>query len=512
MPDRTGAGIGDSTLPARWARQWAADPGGRALRMAGATAVGSWCTYAELDGRSRDAAQRLAAQGLSPGDRVLISARPSIETVVAMVAVLRMGAVAVPVNPSATAREVVVQAADVQPSLAIIDEPSQAAAVADAAPRAMRCTVALERIDDGGTGTRSEPTVLLDGAAPEDPALMVYTSGTTGSPKGAVLSHRNLAAGTASVAGAWRWLPTDRLVLALPLFHVHGLCAGLFGGLAAGSGAIVFERFDAGAVLRACAADATMFFGVPTMYHRMLGHADVTALGSLRLCVSGSAPLPPPLWGALRAEAGVEVLERYGMTETLLTLSNPYDGERRPGTVGFPLPGVSIRIGELSGRPGTATTDGPSDSAEAEGELFVSGPTVFSGYWGRPAATQAVLSSGWFATGDIVAADADGYVSIRGRRDDLIISGGHNVYPAEVEDVLIAHPAVAEVAVTGVPSADLGQVVTAWIVADGRPPTLEELRAVCADRLAPHKHPRDIRVVEALPRNALGKIQRGQLR
>ncbi|HUA96343.1 MAG TPA: AMP-binding protein, partial [Acidimicrobiales bacterium] len=332
--------------------------------------------------------------------------------------------------------------------------------------------------------------------------------GTTGAPKGAVLSHGNVAAGTAALISAWRWEPSDRLVLALPLFHVHGLCAGLLGTLAAGGSAVLQGRFEPDGVLEAVRRDrASLFFGVPTMYHRILATGQASDLARLRLSVSGSAPLPAPLWERVRAD-GTAVLERYGMTETLLTVSNPYDGERRPGTVGFPLPGVEVRLEGDCAPPNS----GAAPLAEGEsGTLLVRGPSVFSGYWDRPAATAECFEGDWFRTGDVMSVGSDGYLSVRGRRIDVIISGGYNVYPAEVEDVLLAHPGVAEAVVTGTPSDEWGEVVTAWVVAAGEPVAPADLQAFAAERLAPYKRPRAVWVVDALPRNAMGKVLRSEL-
>jgi len=281
-------------------------------------------------------------------------------------------------------------------------------------------------------------------------------------------------------------------VHALPAFHGHGLCVGLYASFAAGASVVLLPGFDVTAVLDAAAAHhATLFFGVPTMYHRLAASVRVDELRRLRLVVSGSAPLPAGLHDTVAARAGTRILERYGMTETLMTVSNPYDGDRRPGTVGFPLPGVDVRL-----------DDG--------GQITLRGPTVFRGYWERPGATADAFDAGWFRTGDLAEID-DGYLRILGRAGDLIISGGFNVYPAEVEDALAGHHAVAEVAVTGTPSDEWGETVTAWVVADGSVPTLEELQAFVADRLVAYKRPRRLRIVDALPRNALGKVRRGDL-
>ncbi len=486
----TALAAGDS-LPAVWAARWATDPAHPVLRVDGV-----WWTAAALEERTRRAAHRLAAAGLGPGERVVWSTATSFDAVVAGLGALRLGAVVVPVNAAYTERELAHVVADVRPAVAVVERREQAAWVAAASGSST--TVVFPDLSPAGVAgrvTTAGAAPVLDRSGADDAALIVFTSGTTGAPKGAVLTHANLLAGARAVAAAWRWAPDDRLVLALPLFHVHGLCIGLFGTLVVGASAIVLDRFSAEAVLDAAGeAGGTLFFGVPTMYHRLAGSGRVGELARLRLCVSGSAPLPAPLWERVRIDAGVPILERYGMTETLLTVSNPYDGERRPGTVGFPLPGVEAR------------TDG------ADGGLLVRGPSVFGGYWERPAATDAAFEDGWFRTGDVVTEDADGYLAVRGRQSDLIISGGHNVYPAEVEDVLLGHPAVAEVAVVGVPSDEWGEAVVAWVVPAGAAVSAEALAEFAAARLAPYKRPRQVRFVDALPRNAMGKVQRAELR
>jgi malonyl-CoA/methylmalonyl-CoA synthetase len=314
-----------------------------------------------------------------------------------------------------------------------------------------------------------------------------------------MLTHGNTLASCEALRLAWRWDEHDRLVLALPLFHVHGLGVGLHGTLLCGGSAVLLPRFDADAVLDAARAhDATLFFGVPTMYARLAASPRAVELAALRLCVSGSAPLPASLHEQLATRAGVRVLERYGMTETIMNVSNPYDGERRPGTVGFPLPGVDVRL------------DTGEDGDDA-GEILLRGPNVFPGYWRREDATRAAFTDGWFRSGDVGELDADGYLSIVGRAKELIISGGFNVYPREVEDVLLAHPAVAEVAVVGEPSDEWGELVVAVVVPTGEPPSEAELLAHAARDLAPYKQPRRVRFVDALPRNALGKVLRHEL-
>jgi malonyl-CoA/methylmalonyl-CoA synthetase len=435
---------------------------------------------AVLDGRTAALAAALSERGVSPGDRVLWCARATLPAIEPLIAVLRCGAVLVPLSPSATGPELAHVIGDARPVLALFDEDRTEAG---------RVGLSAVRIEElGRTAARARPGPDPT-RQPGDDALIVYTSGTTGKPKGAVHSHGSLLAGVTALLSAWAWAPEDRLVLCLPLFHVHGLCAGLFGTLTAGAAAVVFDRFDEAAILQQ-ATSSTMFFGVPTMYHRLAATGESSALGVLRLCVSGSAPLAPDLWHHLASD-GVAVLERYGMTETLLTLSNPLVGERRPGSVGLPLPGVQ------------AALDGADESGI--GELLVRGPSLCRGYWGRAAFDAA----DWFATGDLVSVSDDGYVSIRGRRTELIITGGHNVYPAEVEAVLARHPGVVEVAVVGLPSAEWGETVVAYVVGDPDPVSLQELAAA---ELAPFKCPRQVRLIDALPRNALGKVVRSELR
>ena len=472
------------TLPAAWAAVWARAPEAEVLWAPDR----GWLGAGELEAASRRVAGRLRAAGVGPGERMLFSAQASPELVIAHVAALRAGIVVVPANTAYRERELAHIIADSRPRAALVDDRERAGWVRAAAPETLVVgpEVALE---DGEPGP-------LDAAAPEDPALIGYTSGTTGAPKGAVLTHANLLASSESVGLAWRWSADDRLVLALPLFHVHGLCVGLHGTLLAGASALLLPRFEVDAVLDAAAAHrATLFFGVPTMYQRLARSPRVGELSRLRLCVSGSAPLPAELHRALAERGGQRVLERYGMTETLMNVSNPYEGERRPGSVGLPLPGVEVRL------------DGGR-----EGEIEVRGPNVFAGYWERPQATAESFRRGWFRTGDLGALDDDGYLRILGRSRELIITGGLNVYPREVEDVLGTHPEVAEVAVVGLPSEEWGETVAAFVVPAVERPRAERLLEHAAERLAPFKRPRRIVFVQALPRNALGKVLKHELR
>jgi malonyl-CoA/methylmalonyl-CoA synthetase len=467
-----------STLPAVWARQWAARPD-RPVLVDGTDGTRT-VDAATLDGQTAALASVLAERGVRPGDRVLWCARATLPSVAALVAVLRSGAVLVPLSTAATEAEIAHVVDDARPVLAITDR---------LRPDAFAPGLPVVEVEDLARTAARATAGAAPALQPGDDALIVYTSGTTGRPKGAVHTHGSLLAGISSLLAAWAWRPEDRLVLSLPLFHVHGLCAGLFGTLTAGASAAVFDRFDESAVLGAIPT-STMFFGVPTMYHRLAASGLSTGLGALRLCVSGSAPLAPDLWHRLAAD-GVAVLERYGMTETLLTLSNPLDGERRPGSVGLPLPGVEAAVDDAD--------------EHGVGELKVRGASLCRGYWGR----DAFAPGEWFATGDLVSVADDGYVTVRGRRTELIITGGHNVYPAEVEAVLSRHPGVVEVAVVGVPSAEWGETVVAYVVGD---PDLASLRELAATDLAPFKCPREVRLIDALPRNALGKVVRGELR
>ncbi|WP_019630756.1 AMP-binding protein [Actinomadura atramentaria] len=360
------------------------------------------------------------------------------------------------------------------------------------------------------------PLVPLDDLPPADPpaarpdpdatALVLYTSGTTGAPKGVLLSRRALAAGIDALAEAWDWTPGDVLVHGLPLFHVHGLVLGVLGALRVGSPLVHTGRPRPEAYARAAAEDGgSLFFGVPTVWSRLAADPGAAAaLRSARLLVSGSAALPVPVFGRIAELTGHRPVERYGMTETLITVSARADGERRPGRVGRPLPGVATRLAAEDGAPV------PHDG-ETPGELHVRTPTLFDGYLNRPDATAAAFTpDGWFRTGDIAVVEPDGTHRIVGRAStDLIKSGGYRIGAGEIEDVLLAHPAVREAAVVGAPHPDLGEQVAAYVVADGVGEA--EVAAFAAERLTAHKRPRVVRLVESLPRNAMGKVVKSRL-
>ncbi|MFJ4687993.1 acyl-CoA synthetase [Streptomyces sp. NPDC088789] len=428
--------------------------------------------------------------------RVAVWATSELETAVAVVGVLGAGVTAVPLNPRSGERELGHILADSAPDAVLTAPGAQLPAALDGVPRI-------------------EVDVRAEGPAPEDsaddsaPALIVYTSGTTGPPKGAVLSRRAVSATLDALADAWQWTDADVLVHALPLFHVHGLVLGILGPLRRGGSVRHLGRFDTAGVARELGGGATMLFGVPTMYHRIAealpgDPALVKALAGARLLVSGSAALPVHDHERIAAATGRRVIERYGMTETLMNTSVRADGEARPGTVGVPLPGVELRL---------AGDDGVSVAAfdgESVGEIQLRGPNLFTEYLNRPDATaDAFTADGWFRTGDMAVRDPDGYVRIVGRKaTDLIKSGGYKIGAGEIENALLEHPGVREAAVTGEPDPDLGERIVAWIVpADpGAPPADEELADYVARRLAPHKRPRVIRRLDALPRNDMGKI------
>jgi malonyl-CoA/methylmalonyl-CoA synthetase len=486
-PDRLDL-LAAGSLPAAWRRLASEDPGRPALWAEGP----GWRTRGDLEAAGARVAGRLARAGLAAGDRLLVSAATSMDLVAAYLGALRMGLVVVPANTAYTEREIAHIVGDARPRAAVVDDPERGAWVRRAAGGDLLVAGPEVDLPDG------DPPPL-DGAGPGDPALLCYTSGTTGAPKGAVLAHGNLLASAEALRLAWRWTSDDRLVLALPLFHVHGLGVGLHGTLLAGASAVLLPRFEVGAVLDAARDhQATLFFGVPTMYTRLAASPRAGELARLRLCVSGSAPLAPSVFERLAERAGQRVLERYGMTETIMNVSNPCDGERRPGTVGLPLPGVELRL-----------------AGGDQGEVLLRGPNVFSGYWENPEATaEAFDPGGWFRTGDLGSFDERGYLRIEGRSKELIITGGYNVHPREVEELLLEHPGVAEAAVVGTPSEEWGEQVTAFVVpADpAAPPGREELLAFAAERLAGFKRPRSLHYVEALPRNALGKVLKHELR
>ena len=361
----------------------------------------------------------------------------------------------------------------------------------------------LEDFLDGASGAYEAGLPDAD-----DLAAIAYTSGTTGRSKGAMLLHRNLVANAEAVCTAWRWTADDVLLLALPLFHVHGLMVGAHCTFFAGAGAELHRKFDAATVYDALIEGrVTMFFGVPTMYTRLLREAALREERPrpLRLYVSGSAPLSPQAFEEFERLFGERILERYGMTETIMNLTNPYDGKRKPGTVGMPFPGQEARVVDVESREPL--------SAGGVGEIEVRGPHVFAGYWNRPDATEESFDEdGWFRTGDLGYVDEEGYFAISGRAKELIISGGYNVYPREVEEVIEGCPGVSEVAVVGLPDPEYGERVVAAVVRDDQNLNAEKVKEFCREALASYKKPREVVLVESLPRNALGKVLKHEVR
>jgi malonyl-CoA/methylmalonyl-CoA synthetase len=474
------------------------------------TPAGRRLAYDDVVAESARLAGALRALGVEPGDRVAAQVEKSPEALLLYLACARAGAIFLPLNTAYTLAELEYFVSDAEPSLVVCD-PGRAAGVRPlAAARGVR---AVETLDAAGQGSlveraRGLPATFADAErGPDDLAAILYTSGTTGRSKGAMLTHENLASNARALAHLWRFGRDDVLVHALPIFHTHGLFTAATTTLFAGGSLLFLPRFDPDEVMRVLPR-ATSMMGVPTYYVRLLQHPGLTreAARHVRLFTSGSAPLLPETHRAFLERTGHAILERYGMTETNMNTSNPYDGERVPGTVGFPLPGVDLRIVD----PETGSPLG----ADQIGMIEVRGPNVFKGYWRNPEKTAAeIREDGFFITGDLGKIDARGYVHIVGRGKDLIIVGGYNVYPREVEVEIEAVPGVLECAVVGLPHPDLGEGVTAFVVADGRRPVAEEdvARALEA-RLARFKRPRRVLFVPDLPRNAMGKVQKNVLR
>jgi fatty acid CoA ligase FadD36 len=437
----------------------------------------------ELYAAAAGAAEQLAGAAVAA-----VSATPSIETAIGLIGCLQAGVPAVPVPPDAGAREREHLIKDSGATVWLGERPDDLDPAIDAI-----------RVDRSRLATPpTEPDADATG-------LIMYTSGTTGAPKGAVISRRALAAQLDGLAEAWRWGPDDVLVHGLPIFHVHGLVLGLLGPLRLGSPLIHTGRPRPESYAAAAEAGGTLFFGVPTVWGRIAAKPDAArALASARLLVSGSAGLPPTVFRDLRQLAGKGPIERYGMTETLITIAARVDGERRPGWVGMPIAGVEARVVDDHGQPIAA--DG-----EAIGDLQVRGSTMFEGYLSRPEATaEAYTDDGWFRTGDVAAVDSDDQHRIVGRASiDLIKSGGYRIGAGEIEAVLLDYPGIDEAAVVGVPDADLGQRVVAYVVGDRV--NEQEVIDWVAGQLSVHKRPREIRPVDSLPRNAMGKIQKAKL-
>ncbi|MGW2795167.1 acyl-CoA synthetase [Streptomyces sp. NPDC001251] len=449
-------------------------------------------TYAELAAAAASLAQRIADAG-----RVAVWATPTPQTVVGVVAALVAGVPVVPLNPKTGERELTHIVRDSEPAVVL-------AAADDQLPPALHGLPRIDVAADAPTTGTAAPALPPE-PDDESAALIVYTSGTTGPPKGAVLPGRAIAATLDALRDAWEWSADDVLVHGLPLFHVHGLILGVLGPLRRGGSVRHLGRFSVEGVTRELSTGATLLFGVPTMYHRIAEAASADrelakALAGARLLVSGSAALPAPDHRRIARATGRAVIERYGMTETLMLCAERADGGARPGTVGAPLPGVELRL---------------ADESDGIGEIQVRGPNLFTGYLNRPDATAAAFTEdGWFRTGDMASLDADGQVRIVGRKaTDLIKSGGYKIGAGEIENALLDHPGVREAAVTGEPDEDLGERIVAWVVPTDpqSPPNESELTDHVARELAPHKRPRAVHFLAELPRNDMGKIMKRAL-
>jgi malonyl-CoA/methylmalonyl-CoA synthetase len=481
------------------------DPG----RLAIETVDGQRITYGDLIARAGQTANVLVARGVKPGDRVAAQTEKSVPGLVLYLATVRAGAVYLPLNTAYTLNELEYFITDAEPSLVVCD-PSKADGIGAIAAKV---GAKVETLGADGKGSLTDAAAM---AKPEfetvarendDLAAILYTSGTTGRSKGAMLSHDNLASNSLALVDYWRFTNKDVLIHALPIYHTHGLFVASNVTLFARASMIFLPKFDPELIIKLMSR-ATVMMGVPTFYTRLLQSPALTkeSTAHMRLFVSGSAPLLAETHREWAARTGHAVLERYGMTETNMNTSNPYDGERVPGAVGHALPGVSVRVTD----PETGKTLGP----EHVGMIEVKGPNVFKGYWRMPEKTKAEFrDDGFFITGDLGKVDGTGYVHILGRGKDLVISGGFNVYPKEIESEIDAMPGVIETAVIGVPHADFGEGVTAVVVCDKNAGVDEASVLKALDgRLAKFKMPKRVFIVDELPRNAMGKVQKNILR
>jgi malonyl-CoA/methylmalonyl-CoA synthetase len=461
-------------------------------------------SFADIDARTGQLGARLGLLGGKVGDRVLVQVEKSPEAVLLYLATLRMGMVFVPLNTAYTAEEVAYFIGDAEPAI-IVCRPTDAATM-----QALSGTVKVVTLDKRGGGSLLdtlpiEPAPLVARAS-DDLACILYTSGTTGRSKGAMLTHGNLLSNAQALVSLWQWRPDDVLIHILPIYHVHGLFVALHCALLAPATVLFHRAFDPAAVI-ADMARATVLMGVPTHYTRLNSIPDLTraACAHMRLFISGSAPLLAADHAAFAEKSGHQILERYGMTETGMITSNPYEGDRIAGTVGFPLPGVEVSINDDSGAP---------VARDAPGVLQVRGPNVFAGYWRNPEKTaEEFREGGYFVTGDIATMDGEGRVTLVGRAKDLIIAGGLNIYPKEIETAIDELDGVVESAVIGVPHPDLGEGVVVVVAArPGARLTEKSILEALGDRLARFKQPRRAFIVADLPRNAMGKVQKAALR
>ena len=482
-----------------------ADPEATAIETAG----GERISYGDLTARTGRMANALAGLGVTPGDRVAAQVEKSVEAIILYLATVRAGAVFLPLNTGYTPAEIDYFIGDATPTVFVCD-PAKADALADAAERAGAGIVTLDASGQGSLTDAAADAPADFATVPreaDDLAALLYTSGTTGRSKGAMLTHGNLVSNTQALRDAWRYTADDVLIHALPIFHTHGLFVATNVTLFSGASMIFLPRFDPDRIM-SLMGRATVLMGVPTFYVRLLqdDRLDRDATAHMRLFISGSAPLLAETHREWQARTGHAILERYGMTETNMNASNPYEGDRIAGTVGIPLPGTEIIV-----------TDPDTGAELPQGEIGmieVRGPNVFKGYWQMPEKTAAELrENGFFITGDLGKFDDRGYLHIVGRGKDLIITGGYNVYPKEIETEIDAMPGVVESAVIGLPHRDFGEGVTAVIVPSGAGAISEaDVLAALDGRLAKFKQPKRVLFVDELPRNTMGKVQKNLLR
>jgi len=478
-------------------------------RLAIETQDGAHISYGDLIARAGQMANVLVTRGVKPGDRVAVQVEKSVANIVLYLGTVRAGAVYLPLNTAYTLNELDYFIGDAEPSLVVCD-PSKAEGLA---PIAAKVKAKVETLGADGKGSLTEAADKASSEfttvsrANDDLAAILYTSGTTGRSKGAMLSHDNLASNSLSLVDYWRFTDKDVLIHALPIYHTHGLFVATNVTLFSRASMIFLPKLDSDLIVKLMAR-ATVLMGVPTFYTRLLQNPALSRETSkhMRLFISGSAPLLAETHREWSARTGHAVLERYGMTETNMNTSNPYDGERVPGAVGFPLPGVSVRV--------TEPETGKELPRDEIGMIEVKGPNVFRGYWRMPEKTKSEFRpDGFFITGDLGKIDDKGYVHILGRGKDLVISGGFNVYPKEIESEIDAMPGVVESAVIGVPHADFGEGVTAVLVCSkGADVTEAAVLKALDGRIAKFKMPKRVFVVDELPRNTMGKVQKNILR
>jgi malonyl-CoA/methylmalonyl-CoA synthetase len=478
-------------------------------RLAIETIDGQRISYGELMARAGQMANVLVNSGVKPGDRVAAQTEKSVPGLVLYLAAVRAGAVYLPLNTAYTLNELEYFITDAEPSLVVCD-PSKAEGIGAIAAKVGAKVLTLGADGRGSltdAAAKADPEFITVARADDDLAAILYTSGTTGRSKGAMLTHDNLASNSLSLVDYWRFTDKEVLIHALPIYHTHGLFVASNVTLFARASMIFLPKFDPDLIIKLMAR-ATVLMGVPTFYTRLLQSPALTKESArhMRLFVSGSAPLLADTHREWAARTGHAVLERYGMTETNMNTSNPYDGDRLPGAVGHALPGVTVRV--------TDPDTGKELARENIGMIEVKGPNVFKGYWRMPEKTKAEFrNDGFFITGDLGKIDGNGYVHILGRGKDLVISGGFNVYPKEIESEIDAMPGVIESAVIGVPHADFGEGVTAVLVCDKGAAISEASVLQALDgRLAKFKMPKRVIVVDELPRNAMGKVQKNILR